>query len=110
MSWRTSRLRMKPPCVVKPLHLGSPKAPRSRKRRRDSCFHNLNGYDGPTMNQRIPNPDLWDAYGALYAFRIDPILHSRLRCDSAFGGWNCDSDFTQLVHAMETERQFEKRY
>jgi Mrp family chromosome partitioning ATPase len=29
---------------VKPLHLCSPKAPRSRKRRRDSCFHNLNGY------------------------------------------------------------------
>jgi peptide/nickel transport system substrate-binding protein len=66
--------------------------------------------DGPTMNQRIPNPDLWDAYGALYAFRLDPILHSRLRCDSAFGGWNCDPDFAQLVHAMETERQFEKRY
>src|SRR4029434_489228 len=44
MSWSTSLLRMKPPCVVKPLHLCSPKAPRSRKRRRDSCFHNLNGY------------------------------------------------------------------
>src|SRR5215813_639565 len=44
MSWSTSRLRMKPPCAVKPLHLCSPKAPRSRKRRRDSCFHNLNGY------------------------------------------------------------------
>src|SRR5262249_47766265 len=45
MSWSTSRLRMKPPSVVKPLHLCSPKAPRSRKRRRDSCFHNLNGYE-----------------------------------------------------------------
>src|SRR6266567_8460671 len=44
MSWSTSLLRMKPPCVVKPLHLCSPKATRSRKRRRDSCFHNLNGY------------------------------------------------------------------
>src|SRR5262245_474414 len=43
-------------------------------------------------------------------FRLDPIPHSRLRCDSAFGGWNCDPDFAQLVHAMETERQFEKRY
>src|SRR3989449_8367050 len=44
MSWSTSLPRMKPPCVVKPLHLCSPKATRSRKRRRNSCFHNLNGY------------------------------------------------------------------
>src|SRR5438876_1665080 len=44
MSSSTSLLRMKPPCVVKPLHLCSPKATRSRKRRRNSCFHNLNGY------------------------------------------------------------------
>src|SRR4029453_16389486 len=50
MSWSTSLLRMKSPCVVKPLHLCSPKAPRSRKRRRDSCFHNLNGYVSFTDN------------------------------------------------------------
>ena len=63
-----------------------------------------------TMSQRIPNPDLWDAYTTIFAFRVDPILHPRLRCDSPVGGWNCDPDFAQLVHAMETERQFEKRY
>src|SRR4029450_12503157 len=62
MSWSTSLLRMKPPCVVKPLHLCSPKAPRSRKRRRDSCFHNLNGYvklsftGEPRFTHAILNP------------------------------------------------------
>jgi hypothetical protein len=45
---------MKPPCVVKPLHLCSPKATRSRKRRRDSCFHNLNGY--ATNNKLAQTP------------------------------------------------------
>src|SRR4029453_17966696 len=53
MSWSTSLLRMKPPCVVKPLHLCSPKAPRSRKRRRDSCFHNLNGYCAQDRTIRV---------------------------------------------------------
>src|SRR4029434_5137878 len=53
MSWSTSLLRMKPPCVVKPLHLCSPKAPRSRKRRRDSCFHNLNGYSQPSYSNGL---------------------------------------------------------
>jgi peptide/nickel transport system substrate-binding protein len=66
--------------------------------------------DGATMSQRITNPDLWDAYSALFSFRLDPILHPRLRCDSPFGGWNCDPDFERLLHAMGTELQYEKRY
>src|SRR4029434_11282695 len=56
MSWSTSLLRMKPPCVVKPLHLCSPKAPRSRKRRRDSCFHNLNGYAAEWTTTPVADP------------------------------------------------------
>ncbi len=66
--------------------------------------------EGAAMSQRITNPDLWDAYNALFPFRLDPLLHPRLRCDSGFGGWNCDPDFVHLMHAMEIERQFEKRY
>jgi ABC-type transport system substrate-binding protein len=31
-----------------------------------------------------------------------------LRCDGS--GWNCDPDFAKLLHAMETELQFERRY
>jgi peptide/nickel transport system substrate-binding protein len=66
--------------------------------------------DGATVSQRITHPDLWDAYQALFPFRLDPIFHPGLRCDSPFVGWNCDPDFAQVVRAMETERQFEKRY
>jgi hypothetical protein len=35
---------VKPPCGVKPLRLCFPQACRSRKLRREACFHNLNGY------------------------------------------------------------------
>jgi peptide/nickel transport system substrate-binding protein len=66
--------------------------------------------DDATMLQRIPNPDLWDAHTGGFSFRVDPLLHPRFRCDMATGGWNCDPDFAQLAHAMETERRFEKRY
>jgi hypothetical protein len=37
---------VKPPYGVKQLLLYFPQASRSRKLRRDSCCHNLNGYDG----------------------------------------------------------------
>src|SRR4029450_9001523 len=71
MSWSASLLRMKPPCVVKPLHLCSPKAPRSRKRRRDTCFHNLNGYVPKTST---------DANGIIFkiSFAIAEDLHQNV--------------------------------
>lgn len=61
-----------------------------------------------TLWQRRLNPDLWDAHSLGYWIRPDPTLHGNLRCDRP--GWNCDPDFAKLLHAMETELQFERRY
>jgi Flp pilus assembly protein TadD len=58
--------------VVKPLHLCSPKAPRSRKRRRDSCFHNLNGYRiDRILTQHPDDPHAHLFLGDLYAIQDD---------------------------------------
>lgn len=39
---------------------------------------------------------------------MSPTLYDPIRCN--FPGWNCDPDLEQLLQAMATELQFERRY
>src|SRR5712692_8487222 len=49
MSWHTSPPRVKRLSVVKRLRLCFPQTLSRRERRRDCCFHHLNGYGGVSI-------------------------------------------------------------
>jgi peptide/nickel transport system substrate-binding protein len=61
--------------------------------------------------QRQDNPDLWDAFTIDISMHApDPTLYYSIRFRYDLPGWNCDPDVERLLHAMATERRFERRY
>jgi peptide/nickel transport system substrate-binding protein len=64
-------------------------------------------FDWATLSDRRNDPNLWDLYLTLATFRPDPIMRN-LTCDAS--GWWCDPEKEDLLHLVQAESDFDRRF